>query len=275
MRQSKYSLLNNPNWLREKYTTDGLSTEQIAQLVGCPSCSSVSQSLRRHNIDMRSKSEGHRANREDDGFVVKKDVVEGCLLGDGALKTDNCYSNDSYPLFSKRNIHHDHIKYVGELLFGNNADNRIKLMNNTTNLGNGKIYSLTSLTHPELMKFYRAWYPASNDYKKVIPESIEITADLLLHWFLDDGYSYKYTRQQKYTYTRLEFACMSFTVEELEMLCAKIYNKFRITMFVRVHKRNGKIAGTGCEVHVKQSDIPLFFEIIGDCPVKSMQYKWK
>jgi len=275
MRQSKYSLLNDRNWLHKKYTTDGLSTEQIAQLVGCLSCSSVSQSLRRHNINVRSKSEGHRVSRDDDGFVVYKDVIEGCLLGDGSLKVGNRYSDDSYPLFSKRNIHHDHVKYVGELLFGDNADSRIKLVDNTTTLGKGQIYSLTSLTHPELMELYRAWYPASNDYKKIIPTSIEITPALLLHWFLDDGYSYKYTRLQKYTYTRLEFACMSFTVEELEMLCVKIYEKFGITMFIRVHKRNGKIAGTGCEVHVKQGDIPLFYEIIGPPPVPSLAYKWK
>ena len=274
MKQSKYSQLNDPDWLIQQYSIDGLSSEKIKQIVGCPSCASVTQALRRHSIPIRTKSEGHRVNRKDDGFVLHKDVVEGCLLGDGFMRSDNPMSNDSFPFFAKRNIHYDHVQYVGKILFGDEVDNRITLRHGKDSHASG-IFELKSLSHPSLIELYRTWYPPSNDYKKIVPESIEVTPSLLLHWFLDDGYSYYYTRLQRYRYTRLEFACMSFTVQELDMLCAKIKDVFGLTMFIREHRRNGKLAGTGCEVHVKQSDIPLFFEIIGPPPVPSLAYKWK
>lgn len=275
MRASKYKLLNDSEWLREKYITDGLSTEQIKELVGCASCASVAKYLRNHNIDVRTKSAGHRMNRVDDGFIFCKDVLEGCLLGDGFMRSSKPNSPDSFPFFSKRNIHYDHVKFVGDSIFKSNSERRIKDMPNNTTLGNGRIFYLSTLTHPELMDMYRTWYPPSNNFKKIIPESIEVTENLLLHWFLDDGYSYYYTRLQKYTYRRVEFACMGFEKEELEKLCHKVFNKFGITMFVRVHKRKGVILGTGCEVHVKQGDISRFYDIIGPPPVPSLAYKWK
>jgi hypothetical protein len=33
--------------------------------------------------------------------------------------------------------------------------------------------------------------------------------------------------------------------------------------------------GTGCQISISQSQTALFYDIIGKCPVSSMEYKWK
>jgi len=41
---------------------------------------------------------------------------------------------------------------------------------------------------------------------------------------------------------------------------------------MNVRKAN---SGTGWRIYIPQSQVEMFYEIIGDCPVSSMEYKWK
>jgi hypothetical protein len=278
MRQSKFELLNDKGWLKQKYIEEQLSTIEIAKIVGCKSCASVWKYLNHHNIDIRSKSEGHTCNRISDNFIFNLPVIEGCLLGDGSFKSHNKHSDDSYPVFRKSNIGYDHILYVANELFAADAEKRI-IEGDNSNSGYGSskpIFILCSLSHTELMPLYRKWYPPQNNYKKVIPEDIEISSKLLLHWFMDDGRSFQ--RRKEHHIKKqicIEFSCQSFTKDELQMLADKIYDKFSLKITPVLHQRHGIIKGTGMDMFVPQSQIELFYEIIGPCPVPSMQYKWK
>jgi hypothetical protein len=278
MKISKYELLNDAEWLEQKYIVEKLSTIEIANIIGCKSCASVRKYLINHGIKVRTKSDGHTCNRITDNFVLNQPVIEGCLLGDGFFKLKNKYSEESNPSFGKTNIGFDHILYVANQIFTSDAKNRIfEYDNNNSGYANSKqVFTLRSLTHKELKPLCNKWYPVSNDYKKVIPEDIEISPELLLHWFMDDGRSYQRRKEHhRVKQICVEFACQSFNKDELQMLADKIYDKFSLKMTPTLHQRHGIIKGTGMDMFVPQSQVPLFYEIIGECPVPSMQYKWK
>lgn len=270
MKLSRYPLLNDGDWLRQTYE-GGKSLEQIAGIVGATNHGVVRKSLIRFGIPIRSKGDGQRLRyNKTDNFVLNLPVIEGCLLGDGYFKSENKISGDSAPVFGKRNIFRDHVDFVAAKIFGTESGQRVKLRTN-----NGKqIYELSTLSHPELLPLYRKWYPPENGYRKVIPPDITLTPDTLLHWFLDDGYSYM-VQKGPYRYIRIEFACQSFLPEELRILAEHIKAQFGLVIYPRLHKRNGAVRGTGMEMHLSQSSARDFFKIIGPPPVVSLAYKWK
>ncbi len=274
--------LNDRQWLYARYAVQKLSLKEIAAQLGIPEqCSRIRYALMKNGIRVRKKGEGqriwHRHQGTEDHFIFNKSVIAGCLLGDGGFKIQNPRSNDSCPAFCKGNINFDHVLYVANLLFSKNGDNRIFKTENGAGFDNGSaMFRFSTLTHPCLMDWYRSWYPDWNDYKKVIPSNLELDQTALLHWFMDDGYSYWASHKNgKRKYLRVEFATQCFNKFELELLADSILNVLNIRMAVRFHQRHGKICGTGCEMHVQQKDVPAFFEVIGPCPVPSLAYKWK
>jgi len=275
----KYPQLNDLEWVRHEYISLEQSLNQIAKKCNAP-FNSVRQALIRAGVRLRTKGNGQRLFRnQNDYLIFNKPVIEGCLLGDGSM-TSHSRSDDSAPVFRKTNIGYDHVLFVASQIFSQNAETRIKESKNKGFEGytSQPIFHLRTLTHPEMMPMYRAWYPPENDYIKVIPESIEITPDLLLHWFMDDGYSYYFNKKSGkkiYRYLRVMFCTQSFQKEELEMLCKKIKQATGLVMTLRFHQKNGEVSGTGYELALSQKQIIDFFDIIGPCPVSSLSYKWK
>jgi len=283
--QSFYKKLNDYEWMYQKYINEGKSTIDIATLSGAKSCGTVTQSLNRLKIPIRSTTEGRLCKRDPNyKFNINKQVIDGCLLGDAFLTISLGSKTKLYPKFGKNNIYYDHHKFVGKILFGENWDKRVKRYPNKgwEHYDSKDLFHLRGLVDRRLASFYKRWYPEWNDYKKVIPEDIKVSKELLLHWFLDDGYSYIINR--KYNNPkwnkrkiRIEFATQSFNKEELEIFSKKIYNELGLIIKPRFHQRHGKIAGTGYEMCLseKKSQVKLFYDIIGPCPVPSMEYKWK
>lgn len=264
----KYPLLNDEQWLFKKYIEEELSTVEMSKLAGAKTANSVRQALIRHSIPVRTIGDGLRTNRKDDNFVANKEVIDGCLLGDGFLCKWNKKSDKSLPYFAKRNKYYDHIKYVAEILFKDKWKERVK-ENNESFLGKKYVvFSLRSLSNKSLKTFYERWYPEWNNYKKIIPQDIEITSNLLLHWFLDDGSSY--LRKRKTRQVIITFCSECFSKDDQEMIMDKINSKFDLSM--RLNKTN---SGIGYRIIVPQLKADNFYNIIGDCPVPSMEYKWK
>ena len=283
--KSFYEKLNDYEWMYQTYVIEGKSTIDIAKLSGAKSCATVKQSLERLKIPIRSLTEGHLCKRDINyKFNIDRQVIDGCLLGDAFLSISKGATTKDYPKFGKNNIYYDHQKCVGEILFGKNWRDRVREYPNKRfeQYHCKNIFSMRGLVDKNLSPFYDRWYPEWNEYKKVIPEDIEIDGTLLLHWFLDDGYSYVVNRKYKNPKynkrkIRIEFATQSFLQEELEMFSKKIYNKLGLIIKPRFHQRNGEVAGTGFEMCLAETkdQVSLFYDIIGPCPVPSMQYKWK
>jgi len=266
--ESKYELLNNKNWLYQKYIIEGLSGKEISKIIGAKNGSSVTCHLKKHGIEVRSVSDGLTLGRVEDGFVLNMPVIEGCLMGDGSMLSANPKSDFSYPYFSKTNKNYDHVKFVSKILFPEKWEERIKIQIRNKS---GKIFnyfSFKSLVHKELMKTYRKWYPPENNYKKIIPYDLELSSEMLLHWFMDDGCSCQVRKWSKTKQIIINLCTHGFEKKYQEFLIERIWEKFGIKMNLQ---RNGKY----WFIHITPSKVPLFYEIIGPCPVPSMEYKWK
>ncbi|RUP38918.1 MAG: hypothetical protein EKK63_11155 [Acinetobacter sp.] len=270
---TKYPLLNDSAWLRDRYLGDGLSTITIARLAGAKTCNSARQALLRYNIPVRNQREAQIHQRVND-FILNESVVNGCLLGDGKMGIHSKTSELCVPYFAKKNKYQDHIEYVAGFLF----EIPDKFVQPYTEKFQGQefnYWTLRSYSQECLKAVYEKWYPVSNGYKKVVPLDMELDAVSLLHWFMDDGSSYRrqgYGRRSKQII--ISFACESFTKEEQEFLAQQMWDKWGLYVNVRQY-RIGHSGEKQYRMHLRQSQSDLFFEIIGDCPVESMQYKWK
>lgn len=270
LKSKLYPLLNNERWLVQKYEVEKLSLEDIQKLVGCKNHNSVRQALERFGRPIRNNSEGQTRLREDDGFVLDREIIDGCLLGDGMLKKWDKRSNVSLPVFRKKNKFYDHILWVGSLLFANGPEKRIEEKQGKLREKRFPIFILTSLTHDSLRSFFERWYPAATDYQKVVPHDIDLTPTTLLHWFLDDGSTS--WRPDRSNSVRLTFCSESFTEDDNEFLSKSINRRYALR--AKVSPTN---SGTGWRIKIPESKVADFFDIIGPCPsqVSSMAYKWK
>lgn len=284
-KSQKYPQLNDYDWLHQKYHIEGLSTKKIRDLVGAKTSNSVSQALKRKNIPIREKTistvklvkfyknvkfyEDIIAKYEN--FILATDVIVGSLLGDASLRVYNKKSDFSYPVFLKTNKNYDHVCYVAGLIFRDGGLNRIKERFQLCNGKNCRSFLISSFANEDLLQMLRDWYPASNNYKKLVPRNIEINKTVLLHWFMDDGCASYRKREGKYTKQVVLVLCsQSFSKEDQEWLCNRINEK--TSLGAKVIKCQD---GTGWLIRVPQSQVQQFYKFIGPCPVPSLAYKWK
>lgn len=265
--KSKYELLNNKEWLFEKYVQEKLSTLKIAKLVGAKVGNSVRQALLHFDIPIRNVSDGLTCNRQDDGFKINESVMAGCLLGDAGLIKWNRKSDASYPSFYKKNKFYDHIEYVGNILMGPKWRNRYAPEQRLINGVNHNYHRIDTLSHKELLSYYKTWYPESNDFKKVIPDNIVIDSVVLLHWFLDDG-STSYRKDRDSIVATL--CTESFEEEQQVKLIQRINDLFDLDF--KLKRCN---FGTKWRIGIRSNKLKDFYHVIGECPIDSLSYKWK
>ena len=273
---TQYEQLQDKNWLNQKYWVENLSLNEIAQLVGAKNSNSVKQALEHAGIKLRNVSEGLTVNREDDGFVLNRDVINGSLLGDAGLRCWSKMSDNSMPCFYKRNKNYDHVIFVANQLFNKDPESVVKEELQELNGSTFTCFLLRSLTHKELVPYWNNWYPASNNFVKVVPRDIILTPKVLLHWFLDDGTTSYHKRtpdwQERKKQVRLTFCSESFSEEDQRLLCWQLNSKYSLKS-----KLIPCQTGTKYRIGIPQSKVSDFFDVIGGCPesVPSMAYKWK
>ena len=273
----KYDQLNDKDWLYQKYIVDGLSTQNISDLVEVKTANSVRQALLRNDIEVRNISDGLTRNREDDGFILNQSVIDGCLLGDAGLKIYNRKSEISNPNFYKKNKFKDHVEYVYDLLL---SKKRMQIKQDVHKAYDERFkkefytcYGFRTLSHKILKPIYEKWYPKWNNYKKVVPRDIQLTPEVLLHWFLDDGSSHLRKRKDSSKRQIVIILCSeSFNKEDNEFLSFEMKRIFNLKSTVTSYNQ-GK--GDRYRIYIPQSQADLFYDIIGSPPVASLSYKWK
>lgn len=294
--KSVHAILNNVAWIYNKYVVEKLSTEDIAKITDT-NCGSVRQALNRWGIKVRNRIEGHEASRDrdgkNDGFILDCEtlyIINGGMLGDAGISLTHNDSNIASAMYKKRSISKDYLKYeCARVLKSENFNKFIKSVSEEGRLCFGKYKSkesfcFSTLSHKELRPLFLKWYKQVDGKNiKIIPEDIQLNRDSLLHWFMDDGYSYYVTKKWKTLngehtrkYVRVYMCTQSFQRKELDMLCSKIKERFGLTFYPRFHKRKeGVKQGSGYELELSIKDVQKFFSVIGPCPVASMEYKWK
>jgi hypothetical protein len=271
----KYPKLNNQKWLKEQYIDQKKSTIQIAKELGIKTCNSVRQALIRAKTPVRDFSEGQTITNEKDYLKIDEEVLTGCLLGDGSLMKYNKLSGKSFPRFSKKNKYEDHIEFVAKEMFSILWKERISF--EVHKKYRTKYYLLRSGVHKYLEPYFQKWYPKENNYKKVVPKDLVITPKVLLHWFLDDGYS---TRRKGYgrrcRQIKIALCTECFSKEEQDFLSKQLFDNFGIKSRVGPASwKNSKEVRHSWRIYINQSDADLFFKTIGPPPVQSLAYKWK
>lgn len=282
--QCIYKELNDKEWLYEKYFVDKLSTLQIAELVGAKEPNSVGQALKRFGWSLRNHRDGIIRNTKDI-IIINKDVIDGSLLGDCSLGISNKNSDFTRPYLHKKNKYKDHLMWFAEQVCPPNHFT-IKEVTHSIKyksvIRHHKLFTFRTQSSDKLLEFYKRWYPSTNNYKKVVPTDLILTPNMILNWFLDDGSSTWRDRDGEICKSRnnaaypqntkqviVSFCSESFTKPENEFLCGEIE---RLGIRSSVKKCN---AGTGWRLFIDQIATNDFFDLIGECPIDSLRYKWK
>ena len=278
----KHPLLYNEQWLKEKYLDNKLVARQIARLIGCQH-TAVYDALKRYSIQTRSRREAIINKYESDNFVLNLPVIEGGLLGDAMLrcqgKQNGTYAS-SMPYFRRKNKYKDHVDWVAELLCGDWGKSHVKDVSARMFTGAWcQCYEFCTRSHDELMPLYDRWYPASNNFKKVVPKDFVLDRVSLLHWFLDDGStSYRTRNGIKTNQIVCSLSSDCFTLEDQHFLANQMKDIWSLNAKVRFYKHSKtSIINNGdlYRIHIPTSQIQYFYEIIGECPIDSLKYKWK
>lgn len=283
-KESKYSVLNDPDLLNKMYTEDKLSTIAISEILGVKSCNSVRQSLIKHQIEVRNYREAQIHSREDDGFIYVKPVIDGGMIGDAFFGIYDIESEISMPYYTRRNKHYDHVLWVAKQLIKFNPTNYVHEEDHKLNDKIFKYSVLRTLTHDCLKTDLRRWYPKYNDYDpdrnymKIIPEDVDISPLSLLHAFLDDGSTYRRKREKEKSFKKQVYVTLSlqgFPRDNLEMFCEKFKKEYGYDTNIKTRPCTD---GYGYLIEVSQGSYQKFMDIIGPCPEPLKEvfgYKWK
>lgn len=185
-----------PEWLEEKHHADGLTYTEMSEIAGV-STSCISYHMKKHNIKGRSTSEAvaiARGNKLKNGLSEHGlEVMVGEMLGDGGLTAKSVYSAE----FAARSNKKRHRDWLAKILDNEGFAIRTEHQQNEAVVGSGMRYDsyrVRTLYYPCLKNVYDAWYtgPTNSDTggsnpSKRVPEDVEITPTVLLHWWLGDG----------------------------------------------------------------------------------------
>lgn len=266
---SIYEQLNDREWLNEEYSNKQRSQLNISKEIGCGS-NSVRQALIKFNIPIRNPRDAQLVNGQCE-VTINKSILDGSMMGDAYFYKWR-KGESSYPSLMKKNKYKDHLTLFAESFTISPKIKQVEQVLKAT----GKTYTYYQFrtgVNENFQQHYERWYPKSNNYKKVIPDDIEIDSEFLLHWFLDDGCSFWRKREnQRKEQVLINFASECFEKDQQERLCEKINEKYQLNIRVRPHRWDNKL---GYRCHITQANTERFFDIIGECPVESMAYKWK
>ncbi len=206
-------------------------------------------------------------------------LFEGHLLGDADIQF-------RHNLFSLKSKYPEYLEYVSNQL------RREKMITKPISINNkeGKviihnkeyiqpsIYALNTIAHRDIEHFHRRWYrPATEeDYEqglsekrrfvKIIPTDIVLTKDVLLYWFIDDGYIT--FRNNGRLGGAIGLSTMGFDINNINKLREKL-----ILLGIE-----NIITGDGRILITKKEPIEIFYNLIGDCPPEIYNiygYKWR
>lgn len=269
-RGSKFTLLNNRDWLFDEYITKNLKCKEIAIKAGILSGKedAVIRALLKFRIKTRTKSETRLLNREDCGFFENKEFIDGSLLGDGSLEKVNSKHISETARFSKKSKSYLYLLWNSQFMFKNKGNDRITYEKTILNGKSFKTYRMRSLHHNELIGYMRRWY-IGHPPIKIVPKDIVITPFLLLVWFMDDGYSH-FTKKEG---VRIFLSSMCFNKKDQQFLCDELMRLYSIKTSLNKVK-----SGTGYIIRINKKSISIFYNTIGPCPEplkKVFGYKWK
>lgn len=278
---SVYKELNDKEWLQYNYEECSRSMMSISKDLGC-NHNSVRQALIKHGFKIRNCSEAQIINSKTD-LKINKSVLDGSLMGDAFFHKWKKGAK-SLPALQKKNKYFDHLEWFAKQFEDEPKIEFVEQFLKKTEK-TYTYYTYRTGVDVKLQEYYTRWYPEWNNYKKVIPDDIDVDETFLLHWFLDDGCSHLRNRKNEFDkkgwsqhkrQVTIFLASECFDLDSQQLLCDKINDKYDLKISPKkIVWKNSKVDMEGYRCFVPQSNSDKFFEILGSCPVKSLEYKWK
>lgn len=185
---------------------------------------------------------------------VDLNIFDAHVLGDGSILQIG--KKQKYPNFAFYSNHKSYLEWLSErfvILKQRPIWSRSYLDKRTNKQYTG--YWMRSLSSRFLDVQYKRWYPKG---VKELPMDINVNAEFLLHFFLDDG--------SRASNGAFYLAMDAISASGTQLLRSKVESL--VNSKVSIH-RNGK----GFRLYIpKRSN---FLDVIGACPVKEFEYKWK
>ena len=257
------NIYKNRDWLYTAYQTKKLSTHQIAKEVNAGS-TTIWNWLYKFNIPTRSKSEGiHLAKANHCNLSQEaKEWIDGELLGDGSLQSENSYSAK----FVYGSKYLEYIQYVSDTLKsfeingGKIRKTYYKPGEKTGQKRDCYCYFYQSLSYAELSSIRKRWYPKG---KKIVPKDLELTPLTCRQWYIGDGCLEHDKRTKKGGFYIILYT-NGFPVSDVRWLISKLK---------RLNLKTTRLPSNN-SIPVSAHSTQNFLNYIGKCPVKCYQYKW-
>ena len=219
-------------------------------------------------VKLRNKTEGRTMNLPNTALSdVHRQIIEGCLLGDGSVLRSHNASTAHFSLKSVEKYCIDHLRAVIPL-----PHMRITMSDRQFTTIHGKqykcrkSYNLISTCDKSLNEFRDTWYPEG---KKIVPDNLILHPTTIRHWFYGDGStSYIPYKNTKDAYVRISFCTNGFTVGDCEKLVSKL-NDVGLSFHIYLSRKQPMLVALKC------STVHDFFNYIGSCDVPCFAYKWK
>ncbi len=182
---------------------------------------------------------------------TRGNVIDGLLLGDAYIPL-----RQKFFYFAQKQESREYVEHVATLI-GEPLD-RIRDRARKPDSRTGKIYSCTelrTLSHPDFVALRQRWY---RDGKKVVPEDLKASRELILHWFLCDG------------------SCSALAGRAQMVLCTEGFARPDGVRLRSLLESIGVEASqmTSGRLRVRKKCLGHFYDYIGECPVRCLQYKW-
>lgn len=187
---------------------------------------------------------------------TQKEVLDGCLLGDGCLELGKNSKNACFKYLSASK---EHVEFVHKHFISFCTDNyqkikRCETYDNRTN----KTYVSYYFTTKALPIFTEQYYRYYKGGVKIIPGDLIITNNVLLYWYIGDG-----ELESNYGYIKLH--TNSFTFNEVNFLCSKLNNYSAKPL---------KKIGDQYIIIIPRRFVRQLFDFIGDYPFEDYKHKW-
>lgn len=258
------------------------SLEEIAKIVNS-SRYLIKKELVKNGIEIRTHGDtiSHRNQ-----FILTpyiNDVIIGELLGDGSIYPSGTTSGGfTYSTSRKKYLEWLYLQIFKksgiDIMNEGIKESIIKPKKGFSQINDSISYKARTLSYLQFGEFRKKWYP---DGEKIVPDDINITPTILLHWYLGDGSIHKKIGHHKtrgkyaYIYKYVRFHTNGFSYDQCQMLTNKL-NDLGFDFGVKKHNSRGMIS---YQLGLNKPSIynQKFFDFMGDCPdfIKDIyDYKW-
>jgi len=181
------------------------------------------------------------------------DIIVGSLLSDGTINNSN---NGKNYFWSHTSTNEDYIDFIikNTCLELNKFSTKPSSFISTNNKEyiSSESFTLKSRASVTFTKYRNEWYPEN---KKIVPKNIKLKPVVVLHWYLGDG---------SIDSDGITLCTDSFDENSIFYLLQELSDLNFEPLYKE--KRN--------RIRIPNRRIIEFFTYIGDCPVKSFEYKW-